>query len=160
MASKKSELFMGTTEISAERSAGEITGLLVKCGAKQIATDYQNGKIAGLRFILAANGRDWMFSLPARTEPVFQLLVKRKPWSVSRTRLSKPNYEDRLRADAERIGWRQLFRWVQAQTALMDLGMVSASEVFFPYLNFDASGQTLFQKFEGEGLKLLTAGAQ
>jgi hypothetical protein len=48
----KSNLWMETTEIPAERSAGESTALLVRSGASQIAMDYKEGRIAGLRFIL------------------------------------------------------------------------------------------------------------
>jgi hypothetical protein len=152
----KKTVFMGTTEISPERSAGEITSLLVRAGVGQIATDYREGKLSGLRFTITVAGNDQGFSLPARTEAVLNLLKKQKPFNAN-FRCSKAEWEERLKADAERIGWRQLLRWVEAQIALMDLGMVKAQEVFFPYLTFDASGQTLFQKFEASGMKMLAA---
>jgi hypothetical protein len=156
MSKRNQPLYMGTTEISTERSAGEITSLLIRVGANQIATDYHGGKIAGLRFSLSVDGQDILFSLPARTEPVFKYLMKHKPHSVY-SRSTSEEHEARLKEDAERIGWRQLFRWVEAQVALMDLGMVKCQEVFFPYLTMDATGQTLYEKFEANGMRLLEA---
>ena len=156
----KKNIFMGTTQIPTERSAGEITSLLVRVGASQIATEYAGGKICGLRFVLSRPGLgDMLFALPARTAPVYQWLSKHKPHKTSYSRCSREEYEEKQREEAERIGWRQLFRWVEAQIALMDLGMVSAQEVFLPYLTIDVSGQTLFQRFEGSGLKMI-AGKQ
>lgn len=42
---------------------------------------------------------------------------------------------------------------------MIETGMVSAQEVFLPYLLHAGSGQTLFEYFQGEGLKQLAAGA-
>jgi hypothetical protein len=96
-----------------------------------------------------------MFELPARTEPVFKTLMKRHPYS-GYVRGTRAEYEAKRRAEAERIGWRQLFRWLQAQIALLDLGMVTAHEIFLPYYITGPSGQTLLQCFEAETLKLLS----
>lgn len=151
-------IFMQTTEVEASRSAAEITSLLVQAGARQIATDYaQNGKVCGIRFSLPVAGVDCTFSLPARTEPVFRLLLKQKPWENARTNLGRDEYDERLREMAERVGWRQLFRWTQAQLAFIESGQASTQEVFFPYL-VDRSGRTVFAVFEEQKFKMLTAG--
>ena len=42
-----------TTEVSAEKSIGEIHGMLVAHGASHILTDYDDGKPAGIAFIIA-----------------------------------------------------------------------------------------------------------
>lgn len=146
----KDTLFMGTTEVSAEKSAAEITSLLVCAGASQIATDYKAGKIAGLRFTLQVSGQTLAFELPARTEPVYKLLLSRtrKSWFSDKEKEQK-------RAQAERIGWRQLFRWTQAQLAMIDAGMVSAHEVFLPYLLLGQ--RTMLRTFEEDTLRLLSA---
>lgn len=155
MSSKKDAVFMGTTEVSAERSPGEITSLLVRSGAKQIATDYQGGRISGLRFVLNVAGQDLAFELPARTDPLLKRLLKRRPYTF-RSRGTPQEYERSLREEAERIGWRQLFRWVQAQLAMIEVGMVSAHEVFFPYLIVGAN-RTALRAFEQDTLKMLPA---
>ena len=147
---RKDTLFMETTEVSAERSAGEITSLLIRTGAQQIATDYRDGKIAGLRFTLQVTGQTLLFELPARTEPVYKILLKRK------TGILSDRDKENLRARAERIGWRQLYRWTQAQLAMIDAGMVSAHEVFLPYLML--GNRTMLKAFEEDTLRILPAG--
>lgn len=151
-------IFMQTTEVEAGRSAAEITSLLVQAGARQIATDYaESGKVSGIRFSLPVAGVDCTFSLPARTDPVFKMLLKQKPWANARTNLGVSEYEQRIRELAERIGWRQLYRWTQAQLAFIESGQATTQEVFFPYL-VDRSGRTVFAVFEEQKFKMLTAG--
>ncbi len=146
-------LYMETTAIAAERSASEITILLVNATASQISTDYgPDRKIRGLRFILSVQGSPVVFSLPARTEPVFRYLQKRRS-PATRARKEKQD-----RKQAERVAWRQLLRWVQAQLALIETGMVEAAEVFLPYIERD--GTTLYQHMLSSGaLRALPAPA-
>ena len=35
---------------------------------------------------------------------------------------------------ARRVAWRQIYRWIQSQLALIITGMVSPTEVFLPYM--------------------------
>jgi hypothetical protein len=56
--------------------------------------------------------------------------------------------EAELQQQAERIAWRQILRWLQAQLALIETGMVDAPEVFFPYAltqTKDGAPITLYQ---------------
>lgn len=149
-------LFMQTTNILAIESASEITALLVKAGANQVTTDYRKGQISGVRFALSIAGAFYTFELPARTEPVYKLLLKNKPFNSYR-RCSLQQYQEEMRQTAERVGWRQLYRWVQAQLAMIDTGMVVAHEVFLPYM-LVGKGQTVLQMFEEQRFKMLTAG--
>jgi hypothetical protein len=144
-------LYLETTQIPAERTAGEISLLLVKSGASQISTEYDaSHKIRALRFILGVQGRPTVFSLPVRCEPIFNRLQKQRARLSNRTAKTG---EDR--AQAERIAWRQLFRWVQAQLALIETGMVEAGEVFMPYI--ESGGITLYQHMlNSGGLKQLS----
>lgn len=152
----KGKIYLETTEVPAERSAADLASLLVQSGAMQVATDYKMGRIVGLRFALQVAGQCLLFELPARTEPVFKALLKRSPFNYSRHRGTQEEYEARKREEAERIGWRQLYRWTQAQLALIDIGMVTTHEVFLPYL---LMGQrTMSRIFEEDTLKLLPAG--
>lgn len=45
---------------------------------------------------------------------------------------------------AERVVWRQLLRWIQSQLAMIDTGMVEATEVFMPYIQVEP-GLTLWE---------------
>ena len=48
---------------------------------------------------------------------------------------------------AERVAWRILKDWIEAQMALLDIQMVKFEEVFMPYI-VDKHGRTLFEKLE------------
>lgn len=148
-------LFMETTAVAPEKTAAEITTLLVMSGARQISMDYDEaGKLAGLRFVLAIHGGLLPFKLPVRTEPVFKILNGRRKYSYDRT-----NCAEKDRAQAERVGWRQLLRWVQAQLAMIETGMVATEEIFLPYMQ-NPDGQTVYELFAGTHFKQLPAGKE
>ncbi len=147
-------LYMETTKISAERTAQEIGGLLAEAGATAVLTEYgKDRKICGLAFKLRVGDREVPFSLPARSEPVFRYLQKRRSpiWRQKKER------EDR--EQAERVAWRQLLRWIQAQLAMIDTGMVQASEVFLPYVQVGPT-QTLYERLTAGGHLALPATAE
>lgn len=130
---------METTNISPERTASEIQLLLREAGASQILTEYsKDKKISGLFFKLEIYGQEVPFSLPARIDPVFLYLQnKRAP-------LRRHDKRDIDLEQAERVAWRQLLRWIQAQLAMIETGMVAAGEVFMPYIQ-TKSGKTLYE---------------
>ncbi len=151
---RRETLFMETTEVSATRSAGEITEVLIQSGATQIATDYKNGKIVGLRWTFNADGQDLLFSMPARVDPLFEIFKKRRAGKYGN--YLSPADLISLREKSERVAWRQLLRWTQAQLAMMETGMVKPQEVFLPY--WQPSGtRTLFEMMEGQRFKALSA---
>jgi|SRR5262245_11756924 len=134
-------MYMETTKISPERTASEITGLLVRAGARQLLMEYDKaGKLTGLKFILEVRGRPLPFALPARTDSVFQHLQneRKRTWA-------RAENEARDRQQADRIAWRQLLRWVQAQIAMIEIGMVEPGEVFLPYVEVEP-GVTAWQR--------------
>ena len=146
-------LYMENTQIAPDKTAREISDLLLAFKARQISMEYMtDGKLLGLRFGLALPEGELEFKLPVRIEPVYQVLLAR------RKGLQSPGDQRRIRAQAERVAWRQLFRWVQAQLALIDTGMVQPQEVFLPYALHAATGQTLYEFMAAEGLKQLAAG--
>jgi len=147
---QKRTLFMETTEVPAERTAADISSVLIQSGASQIATDYEQGKITGLRWSMRVCGRDLLFAMPARVEPIYEILRKRR---------SGPMFDadkEKLRAKAARVAWRQLLRWTQAQMAMIECGMAEPSEVFLPYLQ-TPGGQSLFEAFKGSEFKMIAA---
>ncbi len=144
-------LYMETTKISAERTAQEIGTLLAQAGATAVLTEYgKDRKICGLAFKLQIGGGEVPFSLPARIEPVFKYLQKQRTpmWR------SKKEQEDKIQA--ERVAWRQLLKWIQAQLAMIDTGMVQAGEVFMPYIQI-APNKTLWEQAIAGGRLALPA---
>ena len=121
------KLYMGTTKIDPQKTVGEIMQVLVASGARQIATEYDGrGEVTGLRFSINAAGQDLAFALPVRPDPLLKYLRGDKQ-------------------QAARVAWRQLLRWCQAQLAMIEVGMVSAHEVYIPYMLAAGTEQTLFQ---------------
>lgn len=137
---------MGSTEISVIRTMGEIQSLLVRSGAVQVLTTYdpKTQEPTGLHFILNVNNMSIPFKLPARVEPIFKI-IHGDEWS-----------RDKLRdmEQAKRVAWRQLYRWMQAQLAMIETGMVAAEEVFMPYLQTGPE-ETLYQRALNNGFERL-----
>jgi hypothetical protein len=141
-------LFMETTGISPQRTSGEIIALLVSVGASQVNQEFKDSRIVGLRWIMLVRGTPTLFSMPIRSSAVFKVINGR------RVRPRRGSEEEDRRA-AERIAWRQLLRWVEAQTAMIETGLAEAGEVFLPYAEFQ--GRTLFEHMVDRGMKLLPA---
>jgi hypothetical protein len=58
-------------------------------------------------------------------------------------------------AQAERTAWRQLLRWVQAQNAMIEVGMAEAGEVYFAYMVNPGTNRTLFEHLVDSQFKAL-----
>lgn len=146
---RNDSLLMETTEISPEKTAGEIVAQLISVGANEINQSYKDGKLVGLKWVLMIHGEPRLFDMPVRIEPIYQILQgrRREPYK----------YEAQDRAQAARVAWRQLLRWVEVQIAMITVGMAEAREVFLPYLWDPATNQTLYQFMEGRCFKALSA---
>lgn len=145
-------LFMETTEIDPQRTAGEIVSELVNAGASSVNMDYEKCCISGLRWVMRVSGNDVLFDMPARIEPVFKLLNGRRKSSYDKT-----TNADKDREQAARVAWRQLLRWVQAQNAMIATGMVQAAEVYLAYMVNPGTGTTLFEHMMDTQFKALPA---
>ena len=145
----KNTLYMETTVVPVVKTAAEITGLLVKAGATRIETKYEGGKITGLMWTIRISGTELLYSMPARVSPVFEILKKRRKQSIGKLTLQI------IQEQAERVAWRQLLRWVQAQIAMIECGMTETSEVFFPYLTQPGTGKTVYSVFVEQKFKML-----
>lgn len=131
MATKK--LFMETTEVPAERTVGEIISVLVQAGATAITQQYGDKRdLTGVSFSLQRGARHFEYVLPVRTEPVFKIINGRRQgkWGSH----SQVSMAEKDQAQAKRTAWRIIYRWVQAQVAMVETGMVDTQEVFLPYL--------------------------
>lgn len=147
----KQALFMETTTVDATRTAAEIRIELLKAGATKIMEEYERGVVVGLTFSIPVDEGDLPFRLPVRVEPVFKVINGRRKYNSDRQ-----THAAKDRAQAVRVAWRQLYRWIQAQVALIQTGMVRTQEVFLPYLT--NHHQTLYEVMEAGGFqKMLPA---
>lgn len=131
---KRKDLYMVNTEVPVLKTCGDIHGYLVRMGANQIMTEYANGEPTGLCFTLRINDKNIPFRLPARVDPVYRILHQGRSWSS----------EAADKAQAKRVAWRQIYRWIQSQLALIETGMVEAAEILTPFRQVSPT-QTLYE---------------
>lgn len=128
-----------TTSIDAYKTVSEIEYILVKHGAKAIMKNYENDAITGLSFLIDTGVRQIPVRLPAKVDACLAVLKKEK----------KENPRKQIkdtREQAERVAWRILKDWVEAQMALLDIEMVRFEEIFLPYI--EVKGKTVFETIE------------
>lgn len=128
-----------TTAVSAERTVGEITRLLVQAKATAILTEFNEGLISALSFRIATEFGVLTFRLPARVEQVYKVLVR------------SPKIPPRLRTreQAARVAWRIIKDWLEAQLAMIQAGLVDLEQVFLPYAQ-NAGGETVYESLRAQ----------
>ena len=129
-----------TTKVDVYTTLGAIQGQLVKHGAKKIMQDYDNdGRISALSFAVETPTGPRGIRLPANVDAVHAVLLRQKVKCD--------------REQAERVAWRIVKDWVEAQMAILESEMVQMDEIFLPYM-VDNSGQTLYQAYQNNQLLL------
>lgn len=129
-----------TTNVDVYTTLGAIQGCLVKHGAKKIMTDYDDdGHVAALSFIVDTPSGPRGIKLPANVDGVQRVMVRQKVKSD--------------REQAERVAWRILKDWVEAQMAILESEMVQMDEIFLPYM-INNTGETIYQLYQRQQLML------
>jgi hypothetical protein len=129
-----------STTIGVHKTLGEIQQILVDHGARKLMYDYDgNGHIESLSFsVITPNGEKGI-RLPANVASIFEVLKQQK--KAGKIKINA-DYDQ-----AERVAWRIIKDWVEAQMAILESQMVQFEEVFFPYL-LNGQGQTLFEAYK------------
>lgn len=129
-----------TTKVDVHTTLGDIQRQLVKHGAKKIMQDFDdNGNISALSFVIDTPMGVRAIRLPANVAAVQTVLTRQKV---------KCDFEQ-----AERVAWRIVKDWVEAQMAILESEMVRMDEIFLPYM-LNGEGQTLFQVYQNNQLML------
>ena len=140
------------SEKSLDAIFAELQKALGSHGAKQISYDYgDDGKVHGVQFVIKVNGRFIPIKLPARVEKA-QAVLKRQ-WDESTISHKRGRENTYGYGQAYRVAWRNILDWVQAQMALLEIGMAKIEEVFLPYMQ-DRQGLTFFERMEERGFLL------
>src|SRR5215471_2881523 len=125
-----------TTKVPAATTVALITQLLVKAGARQVLTEYDNHqRPIALAFALDTNQGLRRYHLPIEPASVQRVLVRQHV---------EPRYH--TLEHAERVAWRILKDWVEAQVAIIETEMVTLDEVMLPYMQL-ANGLTVYATF-------------
>lgn len=129
-----------TTKVSVYITLGEIQGQLVNHGAKKIMQDYDdNGHITALSFLVDTPAGPRGIRLPANVDAVHAVLTRQKVKCD--------------RGQAERVAWRIVKDWVEAQMAILESEMVQMDEIFLPYM-LNNTGQTMFEAYRKNQLMI------
>lgn len=134
------EILNYTTTVDAFKTVSEIEYILMKHQAKSIMKNYEGESITSLSFLIDTRYAQVPIKLPAKVDECMKVLQREK----------KSNPKKQIKAtreQAERVAWRILKDWVEAQMALLDIEMAKCEEVFMPYI-VGRNGQTLFEKLE------------
>ncbi|WP_303678234.1 hypothetical protein [Dehalococcoides mccartyi] len=122
-----------TTEVSATRTIGEIQLVLAEHKASAILTEYDdNGRVQAISFKIRTPAGEIPFVLPVNVDAVYNLLLQQRVRSVTGKQAQELVYKQ-----AERVAWRILKDWVEAQMAIIDTQMVTITQVFMPYMLVD-----------------------
>ena len=138
-----------SSNIPINRIFERIQKTLSSHGARQIIFDYGNdGKIYGLSFVVPIKTGMLPVKLPSKVDKAAAILKNQYHQGLIRDRkVLEPE-------QAYRVAWRNLYDWVDAQMALLDIDMVKMEEVFFPYV-VNNKGETMFEMFESNPNRLL-----
>jgi len=135
-----------TTTVSADRTVAEIHKMLVGAGARQIMSTYNaDSRPVGVAFAVETALGLRHFHLPVRSDRVEAVLLKQR---VER-RFCNPQ-------QAERVAWRIIKDWLEAQLAIIRAEMVTFDQVMLPYMATDG-GQSMYELYREQQLAL-TAG--
>ncbi len=136
-----------TTEVDVHRTVGEIQACLAKAGAMAVSVDYgDQGQPVALMFLVKIQDTPVSFRLPSRHQGVYRRLN------------DDPNIARKFKTEiqAQRVAWRIVKDWIEAQMAIIDAGQAELAEVFLPYA-VTGSGATVYQAFKSDQ-KLLQGG--
>ena len=128
-----------TTSVDAFKTVSEIEYILVKHKAKSIMKNYNGESLTGLSFLIDTGFQQIPVKLPVKIDECLKILQKEKQKGTKNIKATKEQ--------AERVAWRILKDWVEAQMALLDIEMVSFEEIFLPYIE-TTNGKTVYEVLE------------
>lgn len=129
-----------TTTVDSFKTVSEIEYILMKHKAKSIMKNYDGESITGLSFLIDTGVQQIPVRLPVKVDEYLEVLKKEK-------KNSPRSSIKATREQAERVAWRILKDWVEAQMALLDIQMVRFEEIFLPYIETQ-TGQTIYERLE------------
>jgi hypothetical protein len=137
-----------TTKIDPAKSVLEIQRELSK-RADSVSVEYTSGQPVAVRFTITVAGQSVLFRLPCNAKGVLKALNSQR--GVPGT------YRNLMHA--ERVAWRIVKDWIEAQMAIVEAGQAEMAEVFLPYATTDDGTQTMYGAFQRmQERKLITAG--
>ena len=121
-----------STSISVSRTIAEIEKMLAKYGAKHIMKEYnEEGKPITLIFSILTKYGEIPIRLPIKPKQILEVFKIQ----VSNKVLPRKYWDGEwAKAQAERVAWRIIKDWLDAQLTLLNIEMVKIEEIFLPYI--------------------------
>lgn len=130
-----------STQITATKTAAEVQVILARGRARAVATQYDgDGRPTGIAFEIETPHGLRSFALPVDAEKVFAVMCRD---AVPR--------RFRTREQAERVAWRIIKDWIEAQLAIVATQMVTFEQVMLPYMR-TADGTTVYERYAARNL--------
>lgn len=128
-----------TTTVDAFKTVSEIECILMKHNAKSVIKNFTDGAITGLSFLIDTGIQQIPVKLPVKIDECLEVLKREKSKGTKNIKAT--------REQAEKVAWRILKDWLEAQMALLDIEMVKFEEIFLPYIEI-AGGKTIYEQLE------------
>jgi hypothetical protein len=147
-----------TSEIPVSRTVGEIQALLSEAGARSLSIEYDHRVPCALSFTIATGRGDLAYRVPVTLPAILAILER-----LSNEYGLADRYGQRRRKlpqswvtpeHAARVGWRVLKDWLEAQVALIEIGLVELPQIFLPYQLVDGQ-KTVYELAVERGLLAL-----
>ena len=100
-----------TTKVPADRTVAEISQLLVKKGATEIMTSFDDdAKPVALKWRIRSRHGPLSFSMPVRVDAIYEVMTRQRVMATNAVA---------RREQAYRTAWRIIKDWIEAQIALL-----------------------------------------
>lgn len=157
-----------TTEVPASRSIAEITAMLQQGGATAILLENgANCQIEAVSFKMKTGFGEVPFMLPANVAAVQLAIngqIRAETDAIRQRRIRVRRIPMKLfndKAQAERIAWRIVKDWLEAQLAIHQIGAAKLEQVMLPFavVGIDEGGksETFYQRMLTRGNLALPA---
>jgi hypothetical protein len=138
MSRSKAGILNYTTTVSASKTVLEICQILSKAKCQAIMQEFHpNGRAKAVSFRINTAFGIMTFQLPANVDGVWKRIQ----------RDSILPYSKRTFDQAERVAWRILKDWTEAQCAMIQVGLADMEQVFLPYAQ-RTDGLTLYENLK------------
>jgi hypothetical protein len=142
MPRKPEKILNYKTSVEASKTVGEIVQLLAGKKVSSINLDYnESEKVGAITFVVKVADSLIPFKLKPNIEGVYK----------------RPEICSQGMSQAERVAWRIVLRWVEAQLAMVESNLAEMGQVFLPYA-MRGDGETLWQAFQASNTKQLGNG--
>lgn len=121
-----------TTRVPVESTAVEVVGMLSRHGASMVGQEFDgHGKPTGVQFIIDTEFGKRQYRLPVNVPGVFAALKRAQAAGQIVGYYVKQD-------QAERVAWRVIKDWLEAQIAMIEAQVISLEQVMLPYMLIDA----------------------